>query len=416
MYLSFLRILGRKLNNGMIINKNYYPCLWYEHENSYRLWYKSDWDNGYCKSTDLLDHDDKLLYLIDFFGNGVFKHWDIQDFIPVEILKRIKNKEIYLLLNCPGHGPHHLVEELYTDIIIKLQIDPSSIILSTESADIMRALDYVTSKWNRPSCQVQWVRDFEFNAKVEAYKGKQTTNYFKFERKKYTKKFLSFNGNIREHRTAYVWGLKALNILDKGLVSLNSKVPDSDINNTHWHIINTCKDKNLQTLLSDETLTQLNQLRIDDPTNKDIAGFSSEHSDYINQTYFSVITETNYELFRHHHENQNYELISDVGRIYSEKVFRSILFKHPFIVISNQYFLQGLKELGYKTFSSIIDESYDNEVNYSTRIYMILKETERLCNLTDIELNEFLAEAQNICDYNYNILLNQKNFKTILTV
>lgn len=397
----------------MIINKNYYPCLWYEHENSYRLWYKSDWDNGYNKSTDLLDSD-KNLYLIDFFGHGVFKHWDIQDFISKDILKQIRNKEITLLLNCPGHGPHHLVEELYTDVIIKLNLDPHSILLSTESADILRAVDYVTNKYKLPSCQIQWVRDFECTAKVEAFKGNHKNSVYKFTRKNYDKKYLSFNGNIREHRTAFVWGLKSLNLLDKGLVSLNSKVPDSNIHTTYRHLNDTCKDDNLKQLLNDVNLVNFNQIRIDDPTHKDIAGFTSEHSDYINQTYFSVITETNYELFRHKHQNQEYDIISDVGRIYSEKVFRSILFKHPFIIISNQYFLRGLRELGYKTFNSVIDECYDDESNYSTRIYKILKETERLCNLSDSELDNFLSRAQEICDYNYNVLLNQNKFKTVL--
>lgn len=399
----------------MIVNKNYYPCLWYEHPESFRLWYKTDWDTPIGKSTSLLDHSDKNLYLIDFFGYGVFKHWNIKDFICKDILDRIKNKELYLLLNCPGHGPHHLVKEIYEDVIIKLNLDPKQVIISSESLDLNEAVKFVAKSLNMENCISQVVYDFHQACTSQAVLNEQKENYFTFTPKIYEKKFLSFNGHNREHRTALVYGLSSLNLIDKGFVSFNSKIPDENPELTYWHIIETCKDTNLLQLYESNKhkLSTLAQLKLDDLNDKNLAGFMPEHGYYQNQTYFSIITETNYDTFEHLNTVQK-SPIETIGRIYSEKTFRAILYQHPFIILAPKHFLRGLRRMGYKTFSSVIDESYDEEENYSTRIYKVLKEIERLCNLNNNEIKHFLKETEEICQYNFNILINTRNFKEIL--
>jgi hypothetical protein len=88
--------------------------------------------------------------------------------------------------------------------------------------------------------------------------------------------------------------------------------------------------------------------------------------------------------------------------------------KHPFILVSVPNSLNILKIMGYKTFSPLIDESYDQEKDDATRMTMILSEIERLCNFNEIELESFLLQASQICNYNYKILMSKKNFITEL--
>jgi len=57
--------------------------------------------------------------------------------------------------------------------------------------------------------------------------------------------------------------------------------------------------------------------------------------------------------------------------------------------------------MGYKTFDGLIDESYDNETDDNKRMLMIVNEIERLCNLSDTELETFLIEAKKIVDHNF---------------
>ena len=91
-----------------------------------------------------------------------------------------------------------------------------------------------------------------------------------------------------------------------------------------------------------------------------------------------------------------------------EKIMIPILFKKPFLNLGPLNGLEILKTYGFKTFDSIIDESYDKEVDLDKRMDMVLDELERL---STIDLNELTP----ILDYNYNLLLDMnKNKKKYL--
>jgi F0F1-type ATP synthase membrane subunit b/b' len=69
-----------------------------------------------------------------------------------------------------------------------------------------------------------------------------------------------------------------------------------------------------------------------------------------------------------------------------------------------------LRQLGYKTFNGIIDESYDEIEDDVERLTMITNEIERLCNLNEEQLIEFKQQALEIVEYNYNLLMSKTNF------
>lgn len=121
---------------------------------------------------------------------------------------------------------------------------------------------------------------------------------------------------------------------------------------------------------------------------------------YYENTYFSVISETTF-YYKEREEN---------SRFITEKTFKSIFMKHPFILVSIPRSLEVLKELGYKTFSPWINESYDLEEDDNTRMLMIVDEIERLSNLSDRDLENFLIATKEICLYNYNNLKNKNKF------
>jgi hypothetical protein len=126
-------------------------------------------------------------------------------------------------------------------------------------------------------------------------------------------------------------------------------------------------------------------------------------ADYLYQSsYFSVVSETNF--FKEYGE----------GVFVSEKIFRPIVKKHPFIIVSRPYTLSTMKQIGYMTFSDIINEDYDNEPDDCKRLNMIVNEINRLCNLSGQELSEFLSRAKEIAQYNYNTLFSKREFITDL--
>ena len=69
------------------------------------------------------------------------------------------------------------------------------------------------------------------------------------------------------------------------------------------------------------------------------------------------------------------------------------------MVISTVGYLGYLRSLGFETFGSIIDESYDQEVDLEKRITMIATEAKRIINNGS---QKFYNATRDICQHNYN--------------
>ena len=86
----------------------------------------------------------------------------------------------------------------------------------------------------------------------------------------------------------------------------------------------------------------------------------------------------------------------------SEKTWRPISIQMPFIIIGQRHSLSRLRDIGYKTFHTIWDESYD----------MIEDPKERMTAIIDLvlELNsrkdfrEMIDSCRDIVDHNYKMM------------
>jgi hypothetical protein len=99
-------------------------------------------------------------------------------------------------------------------------------------------------------------------------------------------------------------------------------------------------------------------------------------------TYFSLVTETVFEYpysFR------------------TEKIWKPIAMGHPWIAVANQGYYRDMHNLGFQTFSHVIDESFDSIQNSQDRIERIAQIVEDLCQQ---DLASFLNECYNVCKYN----------------
>jgi len=103
----------------------------------------------------------------------------------------------------------------------------------------------------------------------------------------------------------------------------------------------------------------------------------------------------------------------------TEKTIKTLIIGMPFVIVSDQYFLKNLKELGFKTYSSLWDESYDEIEDPVERIEEIIK----LCDyLHDFDWVKHREELSKIALENRNNFLNLNqvvdqefsNFETIL--
>lgn len=378
---------------------------------------------------DYLDIKDEKLYYVEFLGHETFDQVTLEEFVEDRWIEPIRNGDVKLALHMSGHGYHQIIESIYVNLIGRDRVPAKNIYLSSESFDIHKAVDWYSKKFNLPAIKTRVTLEYELGAK---YQSTDLRNYldganteivqiqqFNFQLKSYNKKYLCLNGFFRQHRAATVFLLAAKNLLKDGYVSYNIKDsggPSDGASVLRDLLIRFNKNEEIIKILQDNyaLLSKIDNILLDTTYNqseKCLAQILPEHNIWFNDTYFSLVTETNfpfiYEKTFPYNENEFYDI---VGRLFSEKIFRCFLYKHPFLVTAPKHFLKILHSLGYKTFSPYIDESYDDEQDDATRLLKIVNEAERLCNLNQVELKNFLNFAKGICDHNFENLKKREQF------
>jgi hypothetical protein len=84
----------------------------------------------------------------------------------------------------------------------------------------------------------------------------------------------------------------------------------------------------------------------------------------------------------------------------TEKIFKPIVARRPFILVAAPGNLRYLRRYGFKTFGPWIDESYDEIVDPSLRLDMIALQIKRLCKMSRSQLNDMYQDMQSVLEHN----------------
>lgn len=109
-----------------------------------------------------------------------------------------------------------------------------------------------------------------------------------------------------------------------------------------------------------------------------------DHDDYAS-TGIEVVLETLFDDHRNH---------------LTEKMLRPIACGVPFIAAATPGSLAYLKDYGFKTFSPLINENYDQETDSSKRLDMIVAEMARIAKLDPADKMVLWEKLREIADYN----------------
>ena len=213
--------------------------------------------------------------------------------------------------------------------------------------------------------------------------------------------FLNYNRMPRCHRFLMLYKLIESNLSERGLFSYSNKFKDDGFKiidsilhyratldryfqtdplcEVNMNIVNFIKSKEHEISNQDLLLNQA------------LTPFILE--DY-NRTFLSLVSET----------NTNSEVI-----FFSEKIWKPVLMKHPFILIGNPNSLRELKRMGYKTFDRWWNEDYDRELDQVKRMDLILKELKILSTKPLEELFIIRQEMKEVLDFNFQHFLSEKS-------
>lgn len=123
------------------------------------------------------------------------------------------------------------------------------------------------------------------------------------------------------------------------------------------------------------------------------------------QTYINVITETFYSEY------------NGDAMFFSEKIFKPMRARQPFILVGAPGSIKALRDEGFKTFDKWFDESYSDIEDDTTRLNAICNLLLELNKKTKQEWCTMYMEMQEVLDHNYTLLMTNdwlSKFRTVL--
>lgn len=218
------------------------------------------------------------------------------------------------------------------------------------------------------------------------------------------KVFLSLNRKPRIQRVLFLLLLEKYDILDLGFVSALEKVNVVPAKLEFSDLIKILKERdapNNKSILDDELFEHAEAVREKLPLILDIenladvkpldAGYIEQTAEYYNKSFISVIIESTYR---------------NCGTYLTQNVFKSIVAKHPFMIVGQKGVIKNLQHLGFKTFNDFIDEKYDNKTHYVRRVDAMVNELVKFANLHKDDLKKVLLKMEDVLNYNHHYFYN----------
>lgn len=224
------------------------------------------------------------------------------------------------------------------------------------------------------------------------------------------KLYLNFNRVPRIHRSLFMSELQSRNLIEQGFNSY-TLVEDNNpsTQNAQVHkFITFLHERTDKTLLPHfDSVVKQSPFVLNRTTDRDNpVELELDDLDYFRKSYLSIVSET---VFFNSKLTPG-EYFDTV--FFSEKIYKPMMCKHPFILIGSPGSLKVLHEFGYQTFHPYIDETYDTITDDFERMTAIVDELERLSKLSDVEWVELQKNVAPTVEYNFSRLITRKSLCT----
>jgi hypothetical protein len=355
-------------------------------------------EKGPVRSKTLLDKfydfSHKPYWLVSCFDGKSLRY--VSEIVPEYILQEIRNNNIILCIGADWEVFSDIPATIYDHLIAELAIPAESILLLSANCKIDEVISNIAESKNLPKINSKWICVFE---RCPLIFPESVTEINTLQVKEYPKKFLSLNRRWRACRLSMISHLKIRNLLGAGFVSLQEYEGCSWDNS--WEYMMCHQDEATKQLFEQHKneIMAIPEMKLDSTDSVDMPVATKELDSYYVNSYFSIVGGS---IF--------YEREFPNAAMLCEKTFKAIEKKHPFILMSTANNLPFLHTMGYKTFDGLIDESYDKETDDNKRMLMIVNEVERLCNLSESELETFLIESRKIVEHNFENLIYRRAF------
>ena len=218
--------------------------------------------------------------------------------------------------------------------------------------------------------------------------------------KEFTKHFISLSRKDTLARRYINFLLHTEEVFDKGFVSHGRGGNTLDPDKTDLEIAND----------------DLSFIKASNLNTKDYLryGFKRHFLDTTNMSNYKLYHSVymyNYDFHLNISKNVPLDLVNETNAFgpdslyITEKIIKPIISRNLFLVIANPYVLSFMKQIGFKTFPHIFDESYDEELDNVKRTKIVFENLKRFCNLPLADCKKIYDDNAEILEYNYNHLI-----------
>lgn len=222
-------------------------------------------------------------------------------------------------------------------------------------------------------------------AALDWFRGYQALNHDKEIVREYDKDFITYNRLIKQDRSYRIYLvslLKEYDLLDKGFVSFGVTDAISDWRDEVSDPKTRLSEQQKNSI--ERNLTDITRLTID---NASVLGSASADIPREQDAFWHVVTET---VFYHSKMHL------------TEKIFKPIVNKQPFMLLAAPDNLAYLKSYGFKTFDSVIDEDYDICQDNQERINKVVSQLHWYANLSPSDKTDVQEHLKPIIEHNFN--------------
>lgn len=416
---------------------------------------------------DFLDIDISWMYKnilpkdVPIYYHRLYAYEDVS-FFTKAINRFINNNQLLVLDNTTDSQPS-VIETLYKDLIHNKNFPENRIWYITSAINAEYYINLFANKYNKKPIKTIYSNYHEANTGYKYFPFSQKIENFKYfaeqrlQNTPFEKLYISLNRRWELHRLTSIALLKGYDLLDQGFVSFSTKHPVSailnkrikfnkklhkvlkdvtftdinDPNNTRkiWEstipfILNTYKNKQITDIFTNNDISSIPELELTKSkvftTQKiyrpdEAYGWGEDLDYFYNNSVLSLITETFYgsEYISPYSPVHFMTMQNENPIVFTEKVYRPMLYRHPFIILSVPNYLKSLQSLGYKTFYPYINESYDQEPDDGKRFIMVMDELKRLSSYSNEQICQFVQDTAHITEHNFNVF--QRNYNTFFS-
>jgi hypothetical protein len=305
--------------------------------------------------------DEPGLYFIEVNGDphwwgglapGLFTPPHILSKLPDNIIDLVRKKQLRLIISADREGGGMIYEK--RDVFLATTLEMQRLNLPAESILITQGNKKISEQYdqwlmetsNKKLFEVKHINHFDriFVDSVDNFPlipvvktSIENTNCLDFN---------SLNRTYKEHRIAHLYHLAKNGMLQNGLVSANEI-------RTHQLSVLSILQNSITMAEVDSVICENYPKFVDGDWSTNNAA-NSINTDIFKNSLISFVTETKF--------NEDVVFLT-------EKVFKTLSFGHPMIVLGSCGILDALRDMGYKTDWCGIDPSYNNIKDNSTRFY-----------------------------------------------